>query len=68
MNDHVFHLRIVHSALGIGAPSLFRCGVIFKYANQINGLEIDEFVAARVFDPAAHNEVKLLHKVAVPLS
>ena len=33
------------------------------YADHVDGLEINEFKALRVLDPAAHHEVELLHGI-----
>lgn len=63
VHDHIAHFGIVDSALRGGAPGFFGGFVIGKHANHVDRFQVDEFCALRVFDAAAHHEVKFLHGV-----
>ena len=59
--DHnIFHLGVVHGALGLPAPRLDRGFVGAVDANRMDAFGIDKFVSARVLDPPAHDEVEFL--------
>lgn len=62
VDDHVLHFRIVDCTLCIGAPSLFSRRIVFEDAYEIEATEIGKVKGLRILDPAAHYEVKLLHR------
>ena len=56
VDDDIFHLGIVDGALGLAAPRVLGLGIAFVEADQVDLVEIDEFEAARVLDPAAEHQ------------
>ncbi|KQM17505.1 hypothetical protein ASE49_10725 [Novosphingobium sp. Leaf2] len=64
MHDDVLHLGVVDSALRVCLPHLLGGGEIAEHANQIERAKISELETARVFYPAAHDKVELLHQGA----
>ena len=61
VDDDIFHLGIVNRALGAAAPGVLRLGVAVEEADEVDGVEIDEIEAARVFYAAAEHQMKLAH-------
>lgn len=58
VNDDVFHLRIVDSALRIRPPCRLGLGVVWENANNIELGGIFEIETARINNTAAKDEVK----------
>src|SRR5215212_1478173 len=61
MDHHIFHLGVVDRALGGAAPRVLGRRIAVVQADQVDMVEIDEFQAGGILDPAAEDEVKLAH-------
>ena len=61
MHHHIFDIRLVDRALGGAAPGFLGGGVIVVQTDHVDIVEVGEFEAARVLDPAAEDEVQLAH-------
>src|SRR5690606_34619634 len=60
MDDHVFHVGVVHRELGLGPPGFLGRLVVGVNADDVEGREILELHPLRVADPPAEHEMKEL--------
>src|SRR6476469_4019596 len=60
VDDHIFHLGVVHRALRLAAPSLLGCGIAVVDADEVYAVHV-EVEAARVLDPTAEHQMELAH-------
>src|SRR5690554_270256 len=57
MHDDIFHLCIIHRALGVGAPDFFGFFVIGVDADKIHLVQIFEIQTARILYPPSHDQM-----------
>src|SRR6478672_1701626 len=60
VDDHIFHLGVVHRALRLSAPSLLGGGIAVVDADEVDAVHV-EVEPARILDPTAEDQMKLAH-------
>src|SRR5690242_19717537 len=62
VHDHIFHLRVIDSALGSTAPCLFSGLIVREIANGVDLVQILKFKTLRVLNAAAEYQMHFAHK------